>query len=35
MAKKPKVKSVRVAMVKAESAWGDVKANIRLLEELI
>jgi predicted amidohydrolase len=33
--KTKKIPSVRVAMVKAESAWGDVEANGRLLEELV
>ena len=31
---KRKTRNVRVAMVKAESRWGDVAANIRLLESL-
>ena len=29
-----KVRMVRVAMIKAESAWGNVRANIRMLEDL-
>lgn len=34
MSKKPKPRPVRVAMVKAKSHWGDVRANVQLLEEL-
>ena len=29
-----KLRMLRVAMVKAESKWGDVKANVKLLEDL-
>jgi len=35
MPKGEKPRLVRVAMIKAESEWGDVKANIKLFEELI
>jgi len=34
MAGKRKKRAVRVAMIKAESNWGDVKGNVRLLEKL-
>ena len=34
MAKARKARMVRVALVKAESRWGDVKTNVRLLETL-
>ena len=34
MPRKKKIRIVRVAMIKAEAAWGDVQANLRLLAKL-